>query len=283
MHTVQHSGLETAKGLTLEDIKAVQLDILRVIVDVCTRYDLKYFAVGGTLLGAVRHRGFIPWDDDIDIALPRQDYEKLQEICRQQLPSGYRFINYQDEWKLHHNISKVIDTRTVLIEESSRCRQVELGVYVDLFPLDGVPRGKLLREIHYHSINFLKTLLSIPWLDEAKQWPWYKRMLILAAQSLMSERVQATAHECLERLMRLHEYRSADQVANHAGLYGKRELMPKAWFGEGSTVEFEGLRINAPEEPDRYLRQLYGEYMRLPPEAERRTHHRYVAYPAACE
>lgn len=264
--------------LSLPELKAIQLELLKSVISICEEHGLKYYVIGGTLLGSIRHRGFIPWDDDIDIALPRQDHDRLQEICRANPPEHCRYVNFEDEWRLHHNISKLVDARTELIEDAAPNRRVRLGVYIDIFPLDGVPAGRAARAIHYGAIAFLKGVMELARLERSPRRPWQKRLLIALVQTLLTDGMQRAAHRYLERLMRRHNYHTSAEVANFAGAWGVRELMPREWFGEGASYSFEGIEVNGPVDYDRYLRRLYGEYMQLPPVEKRKSHHHYTAY-----
>lgn len=264
--------------LTLPEIKAIQLELLKTVIGICEEHGLKYFVIGGTLLGAIRHRGFIPWDDDIDIALPRRDYERLQSILRSDPPVHTKLVDHRDEWRLHHNIAKLIDTRTELIEDAAPDRIVRLGVSIDIFSLDGVPEGRVWRALHYGAIALLKGVMDLRRLDPSERRSWYKRILIAFIHVFFTDRMQRASHRHLDRLMKAYDYDGSTMVANYAGAWGKREVMPREWFGDGASVSFEGLEVVGPAEYDRYLTQLYDEYMKLPPVEKRKSHHRFTAY-----
>ena len=270
---------ETVRPINIDEMKRIEVDILRQVVKMCTNHGLKYYIVGGTLLGAVRHHGFIPWDDDIDIALPRPDYEKLEHICRRELPPRYKFINFKDDPRLPYNFSKVIDTQTVLIEEVRKASQVRLGVYVDIFPFDGVPRNRLAKAVHMQSIRLLQTLLLLSSLDiSAKKRSLSKRIILKLVQFLLCLPVLKSAHWALERLASRYDIDSSGEICNYMGAWGSREVFPCEWLGEGVTLSFEGLLLNGVSRYDEYLTQLYGDYLSLPPPDQRRSHHRYRAW-----
>lgn len=123
----------------IAELKEIQLGILREIDKLCKAYHLKYFMSDGTLLGAVRHKGYIPWDDDLDIWMPRKDYEKLEQIMNQE-GSCYKVVNHKNTKGYIYAFGKAVDTRTILKENIEvNC---PMGIYVDIFPYDGLPGGK---------------------------------------------------------------------------------------------------------------------------------------------
>lgn len=261
--------------ITLREMQAIQLGILETIVEICRENDLKCYPVGGTLLGAVRHKGFIPWDDDVDVALPREDFDRLETICRKELPEHYKWIDYKDEFRIPGNLAKVCDTRTVLIQETRADYEVPLGVYMDIFPLDGMPRNPVLQELHHFRAQCLRMLICINSLDTSRPRPLIKRLIIGLVQGILSESSVRSMQESLERTIRKYSYDSAQEVCNYLGRYGRRERFPKAWVGERTTVTFEGLEMTAFSEYPKYLGRIYGDYLTLPPPEHRKPHDEY--------
>jgi lipopolysaccharide cholinephosphotransferase len=262
----------------LKEMQLMQIEILKQVGKLCEENDLRHYMIGGTCLGAVRHSGFIPWDDDIDIGLPRPDYDKLELICRAQLPERYTYVNYKDDFRIPNNISKVYDNRTVLIEEARQEYQVELGVYIDIFPLDGVPSSPLTREVHYYKTYFLKSLMQINSMDNSRRRSLLKKVLIAFVQMLMNDRILKAVHDCFENTVRKYQYCTSQEICNYSGAWGKRELIPRDWIGEGATLVFEDVSLKVFREYRKYLSRLYGDYLKLPPIEKQKSHHRYRVY-----
>jgi len=258
------------KKLSLEEVKAIELEILKYVKKICDDNKLKYFLCGGTLLGAIRHKGFIPWDDDIDIALPRNDYMKLIDI----LKGGHRYrcLSYYDNEDYHYPYAKVIDTHTILIEHDQYPIK-GLGVCIDIFPIDGLPRDSW--RVWYHM-----TKLKV-----------FRKMLGLSLQKYPSSNVVKYITRSfsriigwkrwiryVERLATKYDFNNGDKVGCIVAGYFEKEVVSKGVFEKTIDVEFEGEIFPAPVGYDEYLTSLYGDYMKLPPEEKRISPHNYEAY-----
>lgn len=267
------------RELTLQEIKQLELDILRTLASICERHNLRYYLFGGTLLGAVRHQGFIPWDDDVDIAMPRKDLESLEEICRTELPEPYAFFSWKDDWRMGHNVRKIYDTRTVWIEEARPDCRVEIGVFVDIWPMDGAPKGMIRKRIHGAWIIAHRLMLRATAFDsQDRNKPWTKRLLARIWQAIANERVIKWIHANLDVLSRKYSFDESDEWASYLDYRGPRDYMPKSWVGDGATVTFEGYQFATFAGWHKYLELTYGDYMTPPPPALQTTHHRYQAW-----
>lgn len=259
------------KKLTLLEIKAVELEILAWFDNLCKNNNLNYCLSGGTLLGAVRHQGFIPWDDDIDLMMPRQEYDKVLEISNTIAEgSRYQIISFKDKTSPFPYL-KIVDTHS-LLEIKDRIQDAELMLFIDVFPVDGLPVKTNEVERWYRIARILQHFLSISiyraWHDNSIP----KRII----KVLMSRPVKLVSPykwaEMLDSHCRKYPFENSENVGVVCWGYGKKECMPGKTWKQYEKVEFEGSSYNAPGCWDYYLRSLYGNYMELPPVEQRKTH-----------
>lgn len=248
-------------------LQMTELDLLRQFIQVCQALNLKYYMVGGTLLGAVRHKGFIPWDDDIDIAMPRADYEVFLQKGQALLEPPYFIQSFETDPRYPMNFAKLRNDDTTFVESSLGHLPIHHGVYIDIFPLDFYPDD--LRQVR--RLKRKKYFLSgrIAAAFRYEKLPLRSRLKHILCRLL---------HPSLGRTVRRQErlFRSVTQgsrLVNHCGAWGDKEISPAHWFAEGCLLEFEGLPVQAPKEYHLWLTQVYGDYMQLPPVEKRRGHH----------
>ena len=149
----------------MELLHKVDVDIVKEVVRICDKYDLKYYMLGGTMLGAIRHKGFIPWDDDIDLGMPRDDYEKFLELAEQELPAHLKVVNYRNTPNYMYYITRVLDTDTKVIEERIGNDNKYTNASIDIFPIDGTPNNPLLRKIYFFRVLYHRALMSLCYKD----------------------------------------------------------------------------------------------------------------------
>ena len=265
---------ENKKPLSIEEIKKCELNVLLAFADFCSKNNLKYYLAYGTLLGAVRHKGFIPWDDDIDLVMPRADYNRFIEL------TGYNPIAPEIETRIYRDCRlpniypyvKVIDMKTIVYEKGKSKKNIS-GIWIDVFPLDGFPEKqedadalyaayKKLRNIHDLSVtntfyirqSFIKKVVKAFFVPFIKLYGTKRlcRKIDLLAQTYSYDKCKAVA-----------DFTWAD---NSSSFILKEELEPAA------EVEFEGHLFKAPGNYKAYLTRVYGDYMQLPPESERIPH-----------
>lgn len=260
------------REMSLEEIHKVQINILDKIDETCKNLNLRYSLGGGSLLGAVRHKGYIPWDDDIDIMLPRPDYETLIKSFKCKYPhliiQDYNTdIAYQLRW------ARVYDNRTILISKNT----ID-GVFVDVFPVDGLPplnemkdymdrlkklRRNLARVTKHHSEAVQKNYYVL-------RFKYYiKRIIFPSRKRVVTE---------LENLFHSYPFESSDYAGAITGMFGIKEHMSVDVFKEYIWLEFEGKKYMCIKRYDAYLTQHYGDYMQLPPINKRKTHHEFKVY-----
>ena len=143
----------------------VDMDIVKEVIRICDVHGLKYYMLGGTMLGAIRHQGFIPWDDDIDLGMPRNDYEKFLELAPSELPEYMKIVNYRTDPKFQYYITRVLDTDTKVIEERIGNDSKYTNASIDIFPVDGTPNNSLLRKIYFFRVLYHRALMSLCYKD----------------------------------------------------------------------------------------------------------------------
>ena len=258
--------------LTVEEYKQVELKILIKVDQICKEHQINYFLFAGTLLGAIRHKGFIPWDDDIDISMLRADYDKLAQIIRTG-DYGLNFIRIEENSDTIYPYGKICDTSTEIVEHNFKTVS-GYGVFVDVFPFDHLPSDeKVRKKLKKKYFRMYQALTHSSRTGYVKTDSAITNLKRFAAFHLA---------KCLntERLVRKM---NSDFVAlnNEAS-----DLVGLAWsyawpledYLSPSEVTFEGHSFLAPKDPDRVLRIHFGDYMKLPPEQDRVLKHTLECY-----
>lgn len=259
---------------TLAEIKQVELDILKEFIRVCEKLQLRYFAIDGTVLGAVRHRGFIPWDDDIDVGMPRKDYEIFMAQAQSYLKAPYFLQNLDTDAGYLRGFAKIRNSQTAFIERAARHLPINHGIYIDIFPLDGYAYSKI-GEIGFKikKTMYDDKIASGFHVTNAGKLPWKTACISTLCSFLSAGTTPKQAAYKREYLSKKHDYDACNTVGSLYDSIYTRELVPKAWFGEGKMLPFEDVMIRVPAEPEKYLAHMYGDYRQFPPESERVAQH----------
>lgn len=268
------------KKIESEELKKIQYDILLYIKEVCEKHHIKYFIAFGTLIGAVRHQGFIPWDDDIDVVLLREDYERLAEVMKHEQHEYYRFCDMRNMERCHGPYAIMEDKRTCVFHE--RFDQELLkneGVSVDIFPLDDVPDNtkELKRLLKYQKFwkacNNLRISVEFSDKDTALK-KRVKKITKSFVDVMGKEKIYSGFNKVLEQQSEGEYHLVADLMcAPQLNNCYRKEL-----FQETVELKFEDDYFPAPKNYDEFLRTYYGDYMILPPEEERVSLHGYDYY-----
>lgn len=254
-----------------------ELEILKEFLRICRKYKLRYYCLGGTLLGAVRHKGFIPWDDDIDVGMPRKDFIKFEQIVREELPSYYRYYSYKDGSGYNYYVPKMTDSRICVVDESASVA-TEREAWIDIFPLDGMPGNLLKRKIHCFRLLLARMKVNYSMfstnVDVKRKRAFHEMLLIKIGSILPVERILNKEKELkrLDNLMQKYSYEESAYLVNFMGIHKLKEMFHKNVYGKGKWYAFEDVRLWGPENSDFVLRQMYGEYMKPPSEAEKNHH-----------
>ena len=261
----------------LNEIKALEIEILRKFDEFCSEHDLKYCLTGGSLLGAVRHKGIIPWDDDIDVGMFRPDYDKLLKLAVE-MPEDCRLFSIENGDKSARLYGRICDKNYVSVD---KYYEESLSNYfgIDVFPLEAVPSDekeyakfskkiRLLRRMFIFSNSalfkgngFLKAYILKP-------------LPIIFCKLIGAKRILKAFRNLIEKI----DYDKAEHIALLTGQYTENEQYPKEKYYKLIRLDFEGLKLPAMESYDEYLRRLYGDYMQLPDEAHRQPHHSFDLY-----
>lgn len=258
--------------MTPEKFRALQLvqaEIMDDIHRVCVKNNLKYYMIGGTALGAVRHKGFIPWDVDIDIAMPREDYERFIEIANMELiPKLECHSHKTDKVFLSPHILIVLKNSSITFKNDlSDSRIVRSGIYVDILPLDQVPIDKRRRISHARNLKFIKIM------------KYYKYSRIYVGDGMLKKIVKKTLRLLLSLVsyyrlneiqqkiaMKYNSLPDTGEICSTLSHYKYEKLcMPKPIFGTPKLYEFEGRMYYGPEKIEDYLTRIFGNYMKFPP------------------
>ena len=251
------------------DIRILQRKIignLEAIDAVCREHGLRYYLWAGTMLGAVRHKGFIPWDDDMDICMPRPDYEQLISHWREWLPQPYEVIAPETDPTYPYPFAKIEDASTTVLERPD-FKFLE-GVYIDVFPIDGAPADEQKRKSHFKRYKFWRHLLFLRGRDPFKHgkgprswFPWLLHK-IYSLEDLQNK---------VKGYMTKYPYDASDYVCDYDD--GLRGVIEKRILGTPQVYPFEDKQFLGVEHYDEYLSNKYGDYMQLPPKEKQIQHH----------
>lgn len=239
-------------------VQARLLGILQAIDSVCREHQLTYYLLCGTMLGAVRHKGFIPWDDDADVGMPREDYETLLAHADEWMPKGYEVVSGQRTEGYPYPFARVQETGSTY--RMHRSYDFVGGLPVDLFPLDGMVDDGPARRRHYRRYKRWRKVLYFIHTDPYKHGRGLRCLLTLLMRRLFSP---DEVHSKLDEVRREWSIDGTKLMADH-DYKPDKGVMPKEWYGTPVPVEFEGCRLMGVARPDEYLHHLYGDYMQIP-------------------
>lgn len=270
---------------TAEQLKAIQrieLDILIRFDEICKKHDIRYQIFSGTLLGAVRHKGFIPWDDDIDVCMLRADYDRFLDVCtEEELGDAYFLQTNKTDKTTVIQFAKLRKNNTVFEPDNEVGSLSHKGIYIDIFPLDNVKPGTKEGEKQYkdfHDVYSIVTSTVKSRVVTAKT-PW-KKALRYCFYGLTRVVPKSYFDNKLQTILRRYDSEETEYV-NHltngtGGNRPKRFLMKRSTYNDMIELEFEGHMFPAPRDYDSVLTRSYGDYMKLPPLEEQKPHHGIV-------
>ncbi|WP_288887379.1 phosphorylcholine transferase LicD [uncultured Eubacterium sp.] len=260
----------------MSELQKKLLDMLKWFDKICEENNISYYAIGGTMLGAARHNGFIPWDDDLDVGLPREEYEKLSDIMTNNQEERYILETVNSEDKEYcYTFSKIYDTETILIENVKS--KFVRGIYIDVFPIDGLGSAVEPDYSWYNKINRRKQFFLARITGIRKGRSLIKNAAVIFARLIPEILIDNRELRInIDRMCQKYEYKKSTWVANLLGNWGKKEIVPITYFGEPKKYRFEDIEISGVEKPDEYLTHVYGDWRKLPSIDKQVSHHDYV-------
>ena len=242
------------------------LKMMKQFHDVCRKNNIKYYMLGGTLIGAIRHKGFIPWDDDIDLGIPREDYNILLKKYKEILPQNLEIITAKNDKEHPLIFAKLYNKNTTVVEDVFAERIG--GLYIDIFPIDGAPKNIKRIKKHYFKVKLYSDFFRYSRAPKNSQKS-YKRFIQMVSKIIGED----YWYNKTEKLLNKYEFDESKYVGNLLGAYKIKEIVPKSYFGSPTLYEFEDTEFYGLENYHEYLTSIYGDYMKLPPIEKQVSHH----------
>lgn len=260
----------------LRNLQLVELEILKEFIKICKILNLRYFMAGGSVLGAVRHNGFIPWDDDIDIIMPREDYDKFLQKGQALMQEKYFLQTYETDPEYTMGYAKIRNSETTFIENSTKNLNINHGIFIDVFPLDGYkPEQKIRNLIKKEKYRLYSMQIDKKYYTDHKSKSFKGKIGRIISDIIYGRK---SIHQLLmkkEKIAKKYKYDESnficpffDPVKEPLAL-----VFPKTYFEDGILRKFEDIEVIIPKNYDAFLKQHYGDYMKLPPEKDRMPHH----------
>ena len=270
------------EGFNLQPVWDAILEIYMEISRLCDRHGLRYYLTDGSAIGAVRHKGFIPWDDDLDLSMPREDYMRFVELARTELPPYLRFLDWHNVSDFTLLFGKVQDIRKEKVLEVERqCGyMLSSGLYVDIIPIDGYPKSCIERFLTKIVVGVLSCIVRYKCMSFGAQtnkgrFVWLVGLLFSLAFPFVTDK---RCKEFCEKQLLRHPFKDSEitgRASLRLTLLNRKPIPKKIWGRCPSMHEFQGLKVPLPQDFDSYLRFYYGDYMKLPPESKRVPSHEY--------
>lgn len=262
------------KEIGINELKQIQLEILKEVHTYCVKENIWYSLSYGTLLGAIRHNGYIPWDDDIDIMMKREDYELFLQNFHHKY---YKAICYNNADNYYQAFAKVYDTRTLMLEDINY--KTDYGVYIDIFPIDNMTNQPKLLEKFQREKTFYNIIANLKIIKTNRERGFLKNTVLVLSHFILSPipiRLVIDKISIISQKFRYAETSNAGIVVTYNNKL--KWIVPKSYFNSRLLWSFENSFFYIISEYDKYLKAIYGDYMSLPPIENRISHHRFKAY-----
>lgn len=257
---------------TLRKLQLKELDTLVYFKEFCDKNNLLFYLCGGCCIGSLRTGGFIPWDDDIDILMPRDDYEKLYKLWDNDKHERFKLLRTDEKIFTGNIFTTIVDTETTCVKANQAHLDIPFGIMMDIFPIDGCPKGKFKRTMQ--KLNAMIYSLFLAQIVPEN----HGGIMALGSKFLLSIVKSPKAREKkwrnAERRMSKYKIADCEYITELCeGVHSMQPEYPKEWFASAVYREFEGLQMPIPVGYDPYLKKAFGDYMKLPPEDKQKPHH----------
>lgn len=258
-------------------IHEAELEVAKYFVDICEKNNLEYFMLGGTFLGAVRHKGFIPWDDDMDFGMPRSDYEQFIVVCQKMKSDDYLLAKFEDGTNSDYPVK--LESKKQQIKEFSTGKERIRNAWIDIFPLDGMPSNGVALKLQKIKLLSLRALFKLSQLsknvslDNPYRTPTEK-IIISVGKVIHLEKFlkEEKLYHKLDQQLKKYSYDDSELVVNFMGAYKFKEMFPKEIYNNISDYQFEKLLLRGPKNFDLVLTQMYGDYLTPPKDEDKNKH-----------
>lgn len=265
-------------NIDLKHIQQCELLIAKELKRICEKHDISYIMSGGTLLGAIRHKGFIPWDDDMDFAFLREEYDRLIEVCKTELDDRFFLQTWDTDPEYPYPFGKIILKDTYVEEYFSKNTKSIKGIYIDLFPLDLMPDHSVGQKKYIKQDFFLRRAM---WIKKGYGKLMLKQNLKQKMKYILTRCIYAFyPYECLKSKYKkmLVQYNNENNSIVYDIAVKDNDYYSKVLVEDVSYYEFEDTQFPGPRKYDEYLSKLYGDYMQLPPKEDRGKQHTFIKY-----
>ena len=269
--------------MSLEDRKKFNVKltgILKKIMEICEENDIRWFVGYGACIGAIRHKGCIPWDDDIDVCMPRPDYDRFVDICKKRQLSDYELADINSTPYYFEHYVRMYDKNSTLYFNKMHVHVS--GIFVDIFPIDGAGDGNISanynrycfwRIVSHFSRLYFKKIDCYNLLKEGR----VDKFFLIIITSLFRKPIQKYSLKKIEKRIRKYPYENSEYCLFYIDVYGMRNLVQKKWIDETIWVSFEDIKVRVPKYYHEYLTHIYGDYMTPPPDDKKDDRH-VIAY-----
>ena len=254
----------------LRRMQLIELSVLKEVKRICEKNNINYFLIGGTLIGAIRHKGFIPWDDDIDIGMSRPDFDKFVEVCKTDLGEEYFLQTPEtEENNADYEVARIRLNGTACVQAFRKNTKTHNGFYVEVFPYDNLPENKITRYFYGRFFPLFKRICAIRMGYTPHPKKWIYRVVLRISTFISRVIPLKVIHKKMLNYHVKQNKKNTEYVFLLSGAWGyEKEMHLRSTISEFTMVQFEDDMFQAPKDYDKFLREQYGDYMQLPKDIE---------------